>query len=154
MIDFHEVIFNQSKSSVSQLRKFQYVHFKNLNKLKPIWIQMVHNIAVSRRLHMLGKNSKSDWLLTQLISLHKLTQLLTNQPKIGFLFDIYALNLYQLDNVIIQWLIAYFGPLLYQAHTVKEIYWFFNNLTFILLYAKLYKISKWCPNKCFKFPNA
>ena len=106
MIDFHEIMFYQSKSSMSQLRKFQYLHFKNLNKLKPFWIQMVYNIVVSRRFHMLGKFSKIDWLLNQLISLHKLTQLLTNQPKIGFLFDIYALNLFQLDNVIIQWLIC------------------------------------------------
>ena len=126
MIDFHEILFNQSKSSVFQLRKFQYLHFKNLNKLKPIWIQMVYNIAVSRRLHMLGRFSKIDWLLNQLISLHKLTQLLTNQPKIGFLFDIYALNLFQLDNVIIQWLICLLWTIL---STENDIYWFFNNST-------------------------
>ena len=106
MIDFRDIMFYQSKSSISQLRKFQYLHFKNLNKLKPFWIQMVYNIVVSRRFHMLGKFSKIDWLLNQLISLHKLTQLLTNQPKIGFLFNIYALNVFQLDNVIIQWLIC------------------------------------------------
>ena len=98
MIFFHKIMFYQSKSLIFQLRKFQYLHFKNLNKLEPIWVQMVYDIAVSRRFHMFGKNSKIDWPLNQLISLHKLTQLLTNQLKIGFLFDIYALNLFQLDN--------------------------------------------------------
>ena len=80
MIDFHEIMFYQSKSSI-----YQHLHFKNLNKLKPLWVQMLYDIAVSRRFHMFGKFSQ-------------LTQLLTNQLKIGFLFDIYALNLFQLDN--------------------------------------------------------
>ena len=87
-----------TKLSISQVRVFQFLQFKNQSKLDIILILMMYNIGISRRFNTFSQYFILDRPLNQIFSPLKLTQLLTNQLKICFVCNIYALNLFQFAN--------------------------------------------------------
>ena len=96
--DFQEVMFCSTKSLISQVKVLQFLQFKNQDKLNSIPILMMCDIGISRRFYTFGQYFKVDRPLNWIFSPIKLTQLFTNQLKIGFVYNIYVLNLFQLAN--------------------------------------------------------